>query len=311
MDNLTHSLAGALLGRMGARKLTPRAMPALILSANLPDVDSFVAPLIGQQPIAFHRGFTHGVGGLLVMPFVAALIILIWERLRPGKEGPVKLRGLLLACFVGTFSHSLLDLMNSYGVRLLDPLTHRWFYADTLFIMDPWIWIAAILGLELSWRAERHGRNWRRPAAWAGAAILGYVALNAGISLRAVALARPLVEQVVRPDMIVAGELPLTFWKRRIIWRGQGLGGTGDYDPLDGINHVTLDKAVVPLRLDDPRLAAESKRDPRVRGFLSWSRMPMVVEEQGRAFLTDQRFSDVRGSRGNFLVPLDSPAAAP
>ena len=55
MDNLTHSLVGALLGRMGARRLTPRAMPALILSANLPDIDSFVAPWFGrwhERPIA-------------------------------------------------------------------------------------------------------------------------------------------------------------------------------------------------------------------------------------------------------------------
>ncbi|MFL6848020.1 MAG: metal-dependent hydrolase, partial [Sphingomicrobium sp.] len=69
MDNLTHSLVGAVMGRMGLKRLTPRAMPALIISANLPDIDSFVAPLFGAEPIAAHRGFTHGVGGLVTMPF--------------------------------------------------------------------------------------------------------------------------------------------------------------------------------------------------------------------------------------------------
>ena len=48
MDNLTHSLVGALLGRMGLKRLTSRAMPALILAANLPDIDSWVAPLWGE-----------------------------------------------------------------------------------------------------------------------------------------------------------------------------------------------------------------------------------------------------------------------
>ena len=72
MDNLTHSLVGALMGRMGLKRLTPRAMPALILSANLPDIDSFVAPLWGEDPIAAHRGFTHGIGGLATMPILAA-----------------------------------------------------------------------------------------------------------------------------------------------------------------------------------------------------------------------------------------------
>ncbi|MFL6727635.1 MAG: metal-dependent hydrolase, partial [Sphingomicrobium sp.] len=167
MDNLTHSLVGALLGRAGLKRLTPLAMPALIISANLPDIDSFVARLWGEDPLAAHRGFTHGLGGLVTMPFLAAAIILLWKRLRLNKEEPLKLGGLLLVCFIGTLSHPLLDFATSYGTRLLEPFSHRWFYGDTLFIMDPWIWIMLILGLEISWRAERLGRNWTRPALWA------------------------------------------------------------------------------------------------------------------------------------------------
>ena len=93
MDNLTHSLAGAVLGRMGLKRLSPRAMPALIIAANLPDIDSWIARPLGLSPRTFHRGFTHGIGGLLVMPLVAVAIILLWEKLRPGKEGPVKVCG--------------------------------------------------------------------------------------------------------------------------------------------------------------------------------------------------------------------------
>lgn len=307
MDNLTHSLVGAVLGRAGLKRLSPRAMPALILSANLPDIDSFVARAFGAEPIAAHRGFTHGIGGLVTLPFLAAAIILIWDRLRPGKGGPVKLGGLLLACFLGTLSHPLLDFLNTYGTRLAEPFSHRWFYGDTLFIMDPWIWIALILGLELSWRAERLGKNWRRPALWALGAVLGYIGLNAAISLRAVALTRPLVERVAQPRMIVAGEVPLTFWTRKMIWRGDDVGGTGSYDPLKGLNHVELDREIVPLRLDDPRLAAAARRDKHVRAFLFWSRMPVVVGQDGRAFLTDQRFVDPsRNQRGGaFVIPLD------
>ena len=163
MDNLTHSLVGAVLGRMGLKRLSPYAMSALIISANLPDADSFVAKWFGTTARTFHRGFTHGVGGLVVLPFLTIAIILIWQRLRPSKEGLVKPLGLLLACFIGTLSHPLLDFTNTYGVRLLEPLSNRWFYGDTLFIMDPWIWIALILGLELSWRAERLGLRFVEP----------------------------------------------------------------------------------------------------------------------------------------------------
>src|SRR3954468_1770647 len=256
------------MGRMVLKRLSPRAMPALIVAANLPDIDSFVAPAFGCDPLAAHRGFTHGVGGLVTMPFVAVAIILIWEKLRPGKEGPVRSGGLLLACFLATLSHPLLDFLNTYGTRLAEPFSHRWFYGDTLFIMDPWIWLMLIVGLELSWRAERRGRNWQRPAIWAFGAMLGYIGLNAAISLRAVALTRPLVERVAAPRMIVAGEVPLEFWKRRMIWRSDDVGGAGTYESLKGPNHVTLDSKIVPLNMDDPRLAAAAQRDKHVRAFL-------------------------------------------
>ncbi len=292
---------------MGLKRLSPRAMPALIISANLPDIDSFVAPLFGAVPIAAHRGFTHGVGGWFTMPFLAAAIILLWERLRLNKEGPIKLGGLLFACFLGTLSHPALDFLNTYGTRIAEPLNHRWYYGDTLFIMDPWIWITLILGLEMSWRAERLGRNWTRPAMWAFGAVLGYIGLNAAISARAVAVTRPLVERVATPRMIVAGEVPLTFWKRKMIWRGDGVGGTGTYNPLDGLNSAWLSPKITLLNMDDPRLAAAASHDKYVRAFLFWSRMPMVDVRGGRAYLTDQRFFESgRPSSSSFLIPLDS-----
>jgi inner membrane protein len=308
VDNLTHSLVGAVMGRMGLKRLSPRAMPAMIIAANLPDIDSFVAGALGCEPIAVHRGFTHGLGGLLTMPFLAVAIIWLWEKLWPGKEGPLKLWGLLLACFLGVLSHPLLDLMNTYGTRVLEPLSNRWFYADTLFIMDPWIWVMLILGLEMSWRAERLGMDWRRPAVWAFIAMLLYIGVNGAISARAVALTRPLVERVAEPRMIVAGEVPLEFWKRRMMWRSDEVGGSGEYDLLKGLNHASLDPDLVPLRLDDQRLAAARERDRHVRAFLYWSRMPMVAIEGGRAYLTDQRFFDRRSPArsGSFFIPLDN-----
>ncbi len=303
MDNLTHSLVGAVLGRMGLKRLSPRAMPALIISANLPDIDSFVARWFGTTARTFHRGFTHGVGGLVTLSILVTAIILAWERLRPGKEGPVKIFGLLLACFIGTLSHPLLDFMNTYGVRLLEPFSHRWFYGDTLFIIDPWIWLMLILGLEFSWRAERLGRNWRRPAVWAFVAMLGYIGLNAAISASAVAATRPLIERVAVPRMIVAGEVPLEFWKRQVMWRGDKVGGTANYDALNGM--TSLDPRIVPLNLDDPRLAEAARTDGDVCGFLFWSRMPLVISVDGHAYLSDQRFPALRGT--TFMVPLDNP----
>lgn len=287
---------------MGLERLTPRATPALIVSANLPDIDSWIARPLGLSPRTFHRGFTHGVGGLLVMPLVAAALILIWDKLRPGKEGPIRLGGLFLACFVGVLSHPLLDFMNTYGVRLLEPFSHRWFYGDTLFIVDPWIWIMLILGLEFSWRAERLGLNSMRPAAYAFTAMLAYIGLNAVISARAVAATRPLVERVAEPRMIVAGEVPLIFWERQVMWRTDRLAGSADFTPFSG---ARLSTGTVRLNLDDPRLSTAARIDPEVCNFLFWSRMPLVIDLAGKAYLSDQRFPALR--RTTFMVPLDKP----
>ncbi len=40
MDNLTHSLVGALFGQMGLKRKTGLAMPTLIIAANIPDIDA-------------------------------------------------------------------------------------------------------------------------------------------------------------------------------------------------------------------------------------------------------------------------------
>ena len=274
-----------------------------MISSNLPDIDSFVAPLWGEPSLAAHRGFTHGVGGMLTLPFFTAAIILLWERFRPGKnQVAVRFWPLILIAFIGGVVHSLFDWLTSYGTRLLEPFSHRWFYADAWFIVDPWVWIALIVGLELSWRAARLGRNSYEPAFAVLGWLVVYAAFNIGLSQRVEAAGRNALSSF-RPTMVVANPQPLLFWRRRILWRNAKVHGSGSYDFIHGLR---LEPAE-PNGLDDPRLAAAVRTEPQVRAILFWSRMPIVVERGGRAYLTDQRFLDrARGRSGEpFLVPLD------
>jgi inner membrane protein len=303
LDNFTHTLTAVLLGRAGLKRLTGRATAALVIASNLPDIDSFISPLWGEPSIEAHRGFTHGVGGMIVLPFFTVAMILIWERLRPSKNGvPVRFWPLLLVAFVGGVFHSAWDWLTSYGTRLLEPFSNQWFYGDAWFIVDPWVWIAMIVGLEWSWRAQRLGRNWTKPAIAVLAIIFVYAALNLGISDRMVAAARNRLAPL-HPTMVVADPEPLLFWRRHIEWRNGAIHGSGTYDLLHGLR---LDPGVEPNGLDDPRFVEARRTRPDIRAFLFWSRMPVVVESDGKAYLTDQRFSGRPSARrgGPFLIPL-------
>jgi inner membrane protein len=308
VDNLTHSLVGALLGRAGLKRLTGRAMPTLILAANAPDIDVFAPLVTGQPGLVVHRGFSHGVGGVVILPFLLTALVLAWNRWRPADQ-PVRPWALLLLAFIGVASHPLLDYLTGYGTRLFEPFSNRWFYGDTLFIIDVWIWIALILGFELSRGRERAGRDdWHRPAVAVFAGILGYIGLNAAITARAERAGYDLLAGLkIEPAEVVASPPPIYFWRRRLMWRTAEGYGSGELDPL--LNELKVSRWLDPTRMKDPRLAAaRGRRD--VEAFLFWSRLPVVIEQSGRAFLGDQRFLSPR-ARGNFLIPLDSAAAAP
>ena len=120
MDNLTHSLAGWALGQAGLKTKTRKGLAALILGANMPDIDVFFgnAP---WDPLAIHRGFTHGlVGGVLVMPPILAALLWLLDRrqLKHGtefKSGLSMRFGWLLALsYLGAITHPFLDLLTTY-----------------------------------------------------------------------------------------------------------------------------------------------------------------------------------------------------
>ena len=142
MDNLTHSLVGALLGQAGLKKKTGLAMPALIIGANLPDVDAACFFwLEGTEHLGFRRGITHGPPAWVLLPLVLAAILWWFDRWqekrgkRPEGRLPVNFKWLYLLSFIGCLSHPALDWLNVYGIRLLEPFSSQWFYGDTLFII--------------------------------------------------------------------------------------------------------------------------------------------------------------------------------
>jgi len=313
MDNLTHSLVGAVLGQLGLKTKTGLAMPTLIIAANLPDIDAACATY-GIESLSMRRGITHGPIALLLLPLVLWALMLAFDRWqdrrgkRPANRLPIHRGWLLALAYIGCLSHPALDWLNNYGIRLLEPFSHRWFYGDTLFIIDLWIWIALGLSVWLSLRRERRGiANWQRPA-WIGfVAVCAYIFANGLITGAAERMASDALRAGGKGDaLVVASPPPLAFWKRDIFWRTADRYGSASFIPGVG---GKVDIGGAPTGMDDPRLATWVKADPAARAFLFWARMPVADVDGEAIILSDQRFTHPL-SRKNFTIRITAPETA-
>jgi inner membrane protein len=342
MDNLTHSLAGALLGQMGLKHKTRFGTPALIIAANLPDLDAW-SVVLGPAALALRRGATHGPVAMVVLTLALAALLMLYARWRPNPHARPLHRGWLLGlCFVGMVSHPTLDWLNSYGVRWLEPFSSQWFAADTLFIIDVWIWVTLTVCVIWSLKRERRGdAGWRRPAMAGAGAVLAYIVANGLISERAEAIAHDHVHQTFnrKPTLVVANPLPLVFWQRHMLWRDHEVHGYGSYSAFGSMGHVlhppsTNPSAAIPLMGFDPATAKGAMAqgvwldhaiaphhashvglidhraaNPDAKAFLFWSRMPIVQIDGSKATLNDQRFAHPV-IRQRFTVQSDLSKAA-
>lgn len=145
MDPLTHTLVGANLSATRLGEKTRFAAAALVVGANLPDVDGVCYMIDGDLALGFRRGWTHGVLALGLLPLVLTGIFLALDRLRPG-ERRVDARWMLVLSAVSVWSHPTLDWLNTYGMRWLMPFSGKWFYGDAVFIMDVWLWLVLGVG---------------------------------------------------------------------------------------------------------------------------------------------------------------------
>lgn len=305
MDNLTHSLVGAIMGQAGLKRTTGLAMPALIIGANLPDVDAACFFwLEGTEHLAFRRGITHGPPALVLLPLILAGILWAFDRwqtrrgTRPEGRLPVRFGWLYGLAFIGCLSHPFFDWLNVYGIRLLEPFSSQWFYGDILFIIDPWLWAILIASVWWSRRREKTGAEWMRAGQVGVAAAASYIILNGAITAEA--------EELQLTDgtysETVASPVPLRFWQRELIFiERDGLHKSGlwrshwDVGPVRRLTASPLSFCPIPP-------ATRQLRD--VSAFLFWSRAPFAKRaEDGSVILYDARFYDPR-ARDRFSVAL-------
>jgi inner membrane protein len=308
LDNVCHTLVGAALAEAGLKRRTALGTATLMFAANFPDIDVIAVPL--GHSLGFRRGITHGVPALIVLPFVLSALMFAWYRWRKPAGEPPHWRGLLALSAIGILTHPFLDWMNTYGMRWLMPIEGRWWYADTLFIVDPWIWLALGAGVWFSRRrSERRGGRAEAPARVALAMVAGYIALMGAIALLSrTAVRETLSRQGIRADTVVVEPVPANPFSRRVIYHWNGSYSLATYGVLT--RDLSEPWFEIPLNSSHPAVARAIATEAG-REYHSWTRLPYYVMEQAAdttwVTMADARYTlDGRSSWAVTRIPVIS-----
>jgi inner membrane protein len=293
MDNLTHTLIGLIVGESIARS-TPASKQGLTsdvrrglfvalaaIGGNLPDLDLLYSYRgFSNDKLAYllqHRGYTHTVVGCVVLAlllYVGAEWWVRWRRHTLTRQDRLALAGMAL---FATLLHLAMDALNSYGVHPFWPLQNRWFYGDSVFIVEPLYWAAtaplffvvrstaarAVIGLALLAALVLSAFTHLVPPAWCvGFALLtgALLAVGARTPARTAALTSAAVTVSVTAIFIVAGQ----FAVRRI-----DSIANSDFPTDRSIDHVLTPMPMNPLCWDVLLLETHGDRYAIRHGVLS------------------------------------------
>jgi inner membrane protein len=292
MDNLTHSLTGAL-----AAKMLEASFPAaleepgekrkmfwlLVASANIPDLDVVWGfwgdPLFSTS---HHRGITHS---LLFAPVFALLPALLFAKLGKLKN----FKALWLYALIGILLHIFFDLITPFGTQILAPFSAGRYAWDWMFIIDPFF--TGMLALTLLLAKIFKPR--RRQFIFGG---LIFTVLYLGVELLNHHLAYNRFAAVLRAQEITATKIsampqPLN------IFRWMGLAQTEHgvvqtfFSLFDRAERLTL----TTYQHAENELVRKVLQTPETQWYLTFARHPWIRSEQkdGRHLveLRDLQFS--------------------
>ena len=294
VDNICHTLVGAALARTGLKRRTSLGAATMMIGANFPDIDILSAPF--GRATEFRRGWTHGILALVVLPFVLAGLVMLWDRYFRKRfevsDPPVVPRQLLLLAAFSIWTHPVLDWMNSYGLRWLMPFDGHWFYGDSLFIIDPYLLVVLGLGVLISRGLE--GGNAANPW-WPARVAIGVAAVYMVAMFGLQNLAERTARQALLGTGYAAKKLVVTPSPAKpFSWRVHADDGsryrTGNVSVLR--RRLTLDPKTLEKNADDPavRIAVQDKT---VQPFLDWARLPFFRVDR-TASATIVRITDAR-----------------
>ena len=335
MDPLTHTLVGANLASTRLGRTTSLATAALVAGANLPDVDSILY-FTGHSDLAlgFRRGWTHGILALVVLPLVQTALLIAYARWRKIAISP---RWLLVLSFVAILTHPFLDWLNNYGMRWLMPFRGTWFYGDSVYIMDPALWLILGCGWLIGRRPTKtliavwaffcgaivwvvSGRSaaylpivalvalvllgallWRTNRSFATVALAVasiYIAARLGIHYATAMRVRSMIPETQR---LMAAPHPIDPLRWDVVAQTPNGYRFGRFHWRNG--GLSLAPQVLPLPQDTPEWRA-ARVHPSARGFVTWMRFPWYEIDQRAdgtyVLIHDARYAVRRRAGGGF-----------
>jgi inner membrane protein len=307
---------GAALAETGLKQRTALGTATVLIGANLPDVDVLAYFASPVHALWLRRGVTHGLLAVAVLPFLLAGVMILWDRLvrrRGGRVPPdpvVPVQVVLLSLFA-VATHPLLDFMNTYGMRWLMPFSGRWLYADTLFIVDPWIWALLAAGIFIARRRRKSAPGTRAhgaPARWALLVLVLYIGAMGLSNLAARGAIRGSLAALghAEPARLMAAPVPANPLRRWVVIEDEEVYRFGSFHWLRRPRFV-LDDFVI--QRHPSGIAVAATRGPNARKFLSWARFPYFVAERRRighvVHIGDARYTiDPTNSWAAITVPM-------
>jgi len=298
MDPLTHIVVSIAASRAGLSKVTRLATPMLIVSGVAADLDWLTALAGPRAFLVGHRTITHSLVGTAAIAILTALCFTIAARKHA--SSPVKFAHALIVGSIGAALHVLLDLTNSYGVKLFWPFNEKWCAWDSVAQFDVLILVILAAGILLPMLfrlvGEEIGAQKKTKgmfsAAFAIVLVFAYVGARYVLHERAVTLIASRLYNGAPPLAVGAfPDSPSPFhWAGVIITESTLLRAdvpviSGAYDPF----------AAKPFYKPEESPALDAARASSTATlFLSFARFPRAqIERTDRGFhieITDMRF---------------------
>lgn len=145
MDNITHSLIGYTLAKCSSEKdpaFRNAAIATAIIGNNIPDLDSLFPFFMGYGNLGYllyHRGFSHSVLFSIPLGLLAGFLGIRLFHVKLSQTRKLYLLGIF-----SVLLHIASDFTNNYGIHPFSPFLNTWLYGDSIFIVEPLIWLICL-----------------------------------------------------------------------------------------------------------------------------------------------------------------------